>query len=145
MIYYVLDIQNDCVKVGVTTPKNVLARMSSLKTNNPAPLCLIAAHSGSEQVERVVKQKLHPYRKRGEWFYLDQPVVDHVEGSNDFEYFFDVFEEKIEQGKMQDDLYARMVLEFFRHRKNIPAPFEDTLESWIEYKLNTLTRSTVSY
>lgn len=118
MIYYLADAQNDTVKIGYTTPSNIKKRFANLKSSNSSQLRLVAAHSGTRDKETFIHNHLAAYktRQRGEWFHLDDVVNEYIEEHNDFEYFFDVFEDDIRKGKMNQPVFQRMLEAYMYER-----------------------------
>lgn len=111
MIYYLANMTDDTVKIGYTTPKGMKARFSNLKSANSNQLRLVGTQSGTRDKEAFIHTQLAIYktRKRGEWFHLDPIVNEYIEEHNDFEYFFDVFEDDIKLGKLNQPLFQRML------------------------------------
>lgn len=118
MIYYLANLEDDTVKIGYTTPSKMKARFSNLKSSNSAQLRLVGTQSGTRDKETFIHTQLASYktRKRGEWFHLDPIVIEYIEEHNDFEYFFDVFENEIKLGKLNQPLFRRM-LEAFAYER----------------------------
>lgn len=73
-IYFVASVDAGAIKVGRS--RNVLERMSSLTTSSPVPLTLVAMVQYRPQLEHEIHAHLSEYRKRGEWFHADEPVIE---------------------------------------------------------------------
>ena len=112
MIYYLMDTERDTVKIGYTTPSNMKSRLSVLKSGNSSKLKLIGIHSGTRDKEKFVHTTLVEYKDHGEWFHLDPIVIEYIEEHNDFEYFFDVFEDKIKNGSLNQPVFQRFLEAF---------------------------------
>lgn len=111
MIYYLANMSDDTVKIGYTTPKGIKSRFANLKSANSKQLRLVGTQSGTRDKEAFIQNKLAVYktRNRGEWFHLDPIVIEYIEENNDFEYFFDVFEDQIKLGKLNQPVFQRML------------------------------------
>lgn len=67
----------DLFKIGKAL--DVAARFSSLQSGSPIELKLVGFVLGPKTLERDIHRWAEPYRRRGEWFSKDGPVVNLVE------------------------------------------------------------------
>ena len=65
---------NDKVKIGRT--QDVQRRLEALQTANPDTLTLLGYIEGD--LERYLHNKFQKHHFRGEWYYLDQEIMDFI-------------------------------------------------------------------
>jgi hypothetical protein len=77
---YVIQAEDGPVKIGHST--NVRRRMSTLQISSPVPLSLVAVLSGDRTTEKEMHARFAGSHKHGEWFDLDDAVIDELRGQS---------------------------------------------------------------
>lgn len=66
MVYFILDLNNSCVKIGkANNPKR---RLTELQISNINTLTIILTENGGVKREKELHSKFRRYNTRGEWF-----------------------------------------------------------------------------
>ena len=134
MIYYLYELYGDSIKIGYTSPHQLINRMSNLSTGSSQELRVVALHSGNQDKEKNIHTLLSQHHKRGEWFYLDNQVAEYIDHHADFEYAYDVFEEEIKRKKMSGNIFNRITQMYLFERAKVVVPYYPNLEQWIDYE-----------
>jgi len=74
MIYFIK--QAEFVKIGCTN--NIFKRLSSLQVGSPLKLDILGLISGGKNEEKALHEKYREYNSNGEWFYLTEEIMNHV-------------------------------------------------------------------
>lgn len=64
------------VKIGQSD--NPTARVRQIQIHCPEPVKLAGTMPGTQEDERAVHRLFHEHRVRGEWFRLEQPILDYI-------------------------------------------------------------------
>lgn len=87
MIYYILDITNNILKIGITG--DVGSRLTVIQSTYPFPLLLVAVHWGDFESEQAVHEQFKHLRLRGEWFTFTDELRDYVVEAHDDDVLFE--------------------------------------------------------
>jgi len=82
MIYFIGNIEHNIVKIGYTQYKD--QRIKTLQTACPYELILFKCIDGNEKEEHMLHERFKLYRKKGEWFALDQSIIDYYTTQPDY-------------------------------------------------------------
>lgn len=78
IVYYATTRLGGAVKIGTTN--NITRRMITLTRKHHLVVTVMAWEWGSMPLEARRHGQFEQYRLQGEWFWLVQPIVDHMEG-----------------------------------------------------------------
>ncbi len=73
-VYYLSD--GETVKIGYT--KDWDERKKKYKTHSGRDVVLLAIHPGYRADETELHRRFKVYRKRGDWFYPGDPILEHI-------------------------------------------------------------------
>jgi len=80
MVYFIADTTNDVVKIGYS--KDIKKRLKQLQTSNGNVLVLLGYMNGNEAEEKYTHQLFSEYKLQGEWFHLNEIVIDYININN---------------------------------------------------------------
>lgn len=75
-VYFLLFKSSNNIKVGFTS--NLNKRLQAYRTHSPEEFSVIKVIKGSRRIESSVKNKLKPYRVRGEFFNASKYTLDYI-------------------------------------------------------------------
>jgi len=76
-VYFMLAVGTEKIKIGVAG--DVELRLSNLQVGSPYKLLLLVSFPGNELLEKILHNLLKPYKVRGEWFKMDDEVLDVID------------------------------------------------------------------
>lgn len=73
-VYLLADEDNEFMKIGTTT--KLFSRIKDIQTGNPRELRIIGLMKGGKKEEEELHERFNRYRKRGEWFYYNDEILN---------------------------------------------------------------------
>jgi hypothetical protein len=92
-VYFIADLEKDVVKIGIS--KNPKKRLKQLQTSNSNRLALLGFIEGNLDKERYLQTYFRKYWLSGEWFKLNDFVLDYINSVNLMDCFVDRIDGKI--------------------------------------------------
>ncbi len=78
--YFIQQGTNGDIKIGVT--KSIKNRLNTLQTANSEKLRLLGYISGNKEIESDLHRKFIAYRTNGEFFSVNQELIDYINKNN---------------------------------------------------------------
>ncbi|HEA66894.1 hypothetical protein LCGC14_1749250 [marine sediment metagenome] len=83
MIYFIKS-ESGHVKIGFTNDKNINKRLSVIQCGNPYKLEILRLLEWEYDQEYEIKKHFEKHKVRGEWFNLNQEIIDYTENPYKF-------------------------------------------------------------
>jgi hypothetical protein len=84
IVYFILDVQSNAVKIGYTTLKGLKRRLDNLQIGTPNNLKILGAVWGDRKIERKLHEKFVDFHIRGEWFNYTSEIDEYLNECWDF-------------------------------------------------------------
>jgi hypothetical protein len=92
-VYFIADLEKDVVKIGVS--KNPKSRLKQLQTSNSNRLALLGYIYGEKAEEQYLHCLFGKYKLSGEWFILNDEIIDYLNSVNLMDCFVDRIDGKV--------------------------------------------------
>jgi hypothetical protein len=93
MVYFIADTIKDVVKIGVS--KNPKKRLKQLQTSNSSELVLLGFINGEKAEEQYLHCLFGKHKLYGEWFILNDEIIDYINLVNLIDCFVDRLDGKV--------------------------------------------------